>query len=247
MTKVSDLATSRVTEDGFLNRRLTVRQPAQGFRAGLDAVMLAAAVPAGQGERALELGAGVGTASLCLALRTRACVRGVEIDPALVRLARENAALNDLADRVSFEAGDALAPRGERFSHVFTNPPFHDDSGRGSPDAARARALQDAGSLKDWVRSGLEQVASTGSFTIIVRADRMAEVLEVLPERGIIVFPLLPRLGVAPKRVIVQWRGGQDRALLTQAGLVLHAADGRYTDEADAILRGATGLCIAQQ
>ncbi len=46
--------------DKFLNGRVIVRQPEQGFRAGLDAVMLAAAVP--DGANALELGAGAGTA-----------------------------------------------------------------------------------------------------------------------------------------------------------------------------------------
>ncbi len=244
MTKSTEQARSHVTEDGFLNRRLTLRQPAKGFRAGLDAVMLAAAVPATEGEEALELGSGVGTASLCLALRTGACVRGIEIDPVLVGLSMENAALNAMAGRVTFEAGDALAPRGQRFAHVFTNPPFHDDSGQRSPNAGRARALQDSGSLKDWVRSGLEQVAAEGSFTIILRADRLREVRAVLPDSGITIFPLLPRAGVAPKRVIVQWRAGRTGAPVTREGLVLHTADGRYTVEADAILRGAAGLRI---
>jgi len=232
------------SEDGFLGRQLTLRQPVAGFRAGLDAVMLAAAVPARAGETALELGAGVGTASLCLAHRTGCAVRGIEIDPELVALAQWNAQRNAMADRVVFEAGDALALRGAVFDHVFCNPPFHDERGRSSPDVGRARALHDGGSLKDWVKSGLEQVAPHGSLTIILRADRVGEVVEVLPERGGIVFPLLPRAGALPKRVIVQWRGGRDAALWTQAGLVLHLADGKYTDEADSILRGTSGLCI---
>ena len=34
-----------ITDDGFLDGRLKVLQPAKGYRAGLDAVLLAAAVP----------------------------------------------------------------------------------------------------------------------------------------------------------------------------------------------------------
>lgn len=236
---------STFTEDGFLNGRLRIRQPAQGFRAGLDAVMLAAAVPAGVGEAALELGAGVGTASLCLAARTKCRVTGLEIDPDLVDLANQNAALNAMSPRVGFELGDALSAGGAKFDHVFTNPPFHDDTGRRSPNAQRARALQDAGSLKDWVRSGLNRVASKGCFTIILRADRLDEVLSAMPGTGAHIFPLLPRAEAMPKRVIVQWREGRGEPHLRLEGLILHQPDGRYTPEADAILRDAAPLRIA--
>ena len=49
------------TRDAFLGGRLTLSQPRNGFRAGLDSVLLGAAVPAGTG-RLLDMGAGVGTA-----------------------------------------------------------------------------------------------------------------------------------------------------------------------------------------
>ena len=76
---------ARSGETDFLNGRVIVRQPERGFRAGLDAVMLAAAVPR-VGATALELGAGAGTASLCLAARLPAItITGIEIDPELVR------------------------------------------------------------------------------------------------------------------------------------------------------------------
>src|SRR3569832_1863017 len=75
--------------DKFLNGRVIVRQPETGFRAGLDAVMLAAAVPGG--ATALELGTGAGTASLCLAARlTSITITGIEIDRDLVQLANGN-------------------------------------------------------------------------------------------------------------------------------------------------------------
>jgi tRNA1(Val) A37 N6-methylase TrmN6 len=242
---------SDVTEDGFLNGRLKLRQPKRGFRAGLDAVMLAAAVPARAGETALELGAGVGTASLCVALRTGCDVTGLEIDPQLADLANQNAALNAMADRARFETADALAWASDRrFDHVFCNPPFHDDTGQRSPDAQRARALRDAGALKDWVRSGLEHVASKGSFTIVLRADRLKEVLAALPSNGVTIYPpngvtiypLLPHEGEAPKRVIVQIRNGSSAPQVCLSGLILHKADGAYTPEADDILRGGKGL-----
>ncbi|HUJ48233.1 MAG TPA: methyltransferase, partial [Rhizomicrobium sp.] len=125
-----------VNADEFLGGRILVRQPERGFRSGLDAVMLAAAVPAQAGHRVLELGSGAGVASLCLASRVSACdVTGAEIDPVLVQLGNENSAGNRLADRVRFVAADiADLPGGLRreFDHVFCNPPFHGDDGERS-------------------------------------------------------------------------------------------------------------------
>ena len=51
---------SSLTEDAFLGGRLRLLQPAQGYRAGVDPVLLAASVPAMLGQRVLELGCGVG-------------------------------------------------------------------------------------------------------------------------------------------------------------------------------------------
>ena len=92
----------------FLDGRVKVAQPQTGFRSGLDAVMLAAAIPAEPGQTALELGAGAGTASLCLAVRIGGLsVTGIEKDESLVSLARDNAAGNGA--NCTFVAADIFA------------------------------------------------------------------------------------------------------------------------------------------
>jgi tRNA1(Val) A37 N6-methylase TrmN6 len=230
------------TEDRFLGGRVRVRQPASGFRAGLDAVMLAAAIPAAAGQEMLELGAGAGTASLCLAARVPGSViAALEIDPATAALAAQNA--KGTAVRI-VEADAFDLPRDLRrgFAHVFCNPPFHD--GEASPDAAKDRALRDRGSLGDWLEAGLKRTESGGSFTAILRADRLAEALARLPARGLAIFPLWPRAGEPAKRVILQVHGGSRAAPVLAAGLVLHEADGSYTPEADAVLRDGAALAI---
>ena len=132
------------TADRFLGGRLIVRQPTKGFRAGLDAVMLAAAVSVSNGEHVLELGAGCGVASLCLAARVSGCaISGLEIDRELVEMASDNARTNFLDGRVSFFEGDAFdPPRSLRreFAHVFANPPFHLADGVRSPERLRSSA-----------------------------------------------------------------------------------------------------------
>src|SRR5438128_2572972 len=97
-----DERVAETTQDAVLGGRLALRQPRHGHRVGHDAILLAAATQARPGERAVDLFAGVGAAGLALALRVpRLDVTLVEIDPALVTLARGNLARNDLSARRS--------------------------------------------------------------------------------------------------------------------------------------------------
>jgi tRNA1Val (adenine37-N6)-methyltransferase len=234
-----------VTET-FLDGRVRVRQPETGFRAGLDTVMLAAAVPARAGQSVLEPGAGAGTASLCLAARVPGLViTGIEIDSALVALANDNARANGKAN-VHFLEGDffALPPALKReFDCVLLNPPFH-GPGQSPPDAGRARALMDEGKLGDWLQAGLRRTVSGGVFTAILRADRVGETLAALPPTGITLFPLWPKTGEPARRIIVQAVKGSGAALVLSQGLVLHGADGGYTEAAEAVLRGGAALAL---
>ncbi|MEI9888223.1 MAG: DUF2007 domain-containing protein [Rhizomicrobium sp.] len=238
----------QVTEDRFLGGRLTLRQLAGGFRAGLDAVMLAAAVPARDGDEVLELGSGAGTASLCLAARVAgARVVGAEIESELVTLSNGNAGANGMGERVVFVTVDALslpADMKRDYAHVMCNPPFHTQDGARSPDAMKAGATHDDGSLAEWLNVGARRTAPGGSFTCILRADRMAEALSALPATGVSVFPLYPRAGEAAKRIVVQVKKASRAPLAMLAGLVLHEADGSYTAAADAVLRGEAALSL---
>jgi tRNA1Val (adenine37-N6)-methyltransferase len=229
----------------FLGGKLIVRQPEKGFRAGLDAVMLAASVP--NGAQALELGAGAGTASLCLAARlAEIAITGIEIESGLVQLANENAAANGMKARVRFVEADifALPPAWKReYDCVLMNPPFH-GAGEASPDPARARALMDHGALGDWLEAGLKRTVSGGSFTAILHAGRFAEALSALPHAGLIAFPLWPKKGEAASRILVQVRKSSGAPFRLLPGLVLHESDGAYTKEAEQILRGQGALAL---
>lgn len=232
--------------DTFLDGRVRVTQPETGFRAGLDAVMLAASIPASKGLAALELGSGAGTASLCLAARVPGlALTGVEINDSLVTLAKANAEANR-AD-VRFVAADIfhLPPELKRdFDHVFCNPPFHGE-GLASPDAIRATALMDEGKLRDWLKLGLQRTVSGGYFTAILRADRLPEALAALPERGVCVLPLWPKAGEAAKRVIVQARKGSRAPFALLPGLILHQENGDWTNESQAVLRRGEALALS--
>jgi len=104
--KRSDAA---ITEDGFLGNRIRLRQPADGYRAAIDPVLLAAAVSVSNGDSVLDAGAGTGAAAVCLAARVPSFrIAALEIQPALAGLARENAAINGFEDRLTVHQGDVM-------------------------------------------------------------------------------------------------------------------------------------------
>ena len=66
---MNDAPPVQTTLDSVLGGRVTLHQPAVGYRVAIDPILLAAACPAEPGERVVDLGCGVGTAALCLARR----------------------------------------------------------------------------------------------------------------------------------------------------------------------------------
>src|SRR5262249_42459289 len=125
------------TADSLLGGKVIFYQPAEAYRAAIDPVFLAAAVSPRAGDHVLDLRAGAGAASLCLARRVPECrVTGLEIDPALISLARTNAAENGFGDRLKFVVGNIAAPpkelRPESFDAVMLNPPYRAE-GSGTP------------------------------------------------------------------------------------------------------------------
>jgi len=241
------------SEDSLLDGAIRLRQPRAGYRAAIDPVFLAAAVPAEAGETVLDAGCGVGAASLCLAKRAPDCrITGIEAQRDLVRLANENAALNGFADRIVIMAGDILRPPPRldpgSFNHVMANPPYLSGEAATPPaNAAKATAtLEGEADLAAWLRFALSAVRPKGTVTFIHRADRMEQLLAQLSQRAgeIVVFPLWPGENKPAKRIIVRARKGVATPTRLTPGLVLHQADGRYTAAADAILREGAALAF---
>ena len=118
-----------LTTDYLLNGRVKFYQPKNGFRVSIDSIFLAAALEVQEGESVLDVGAGVGAASLCLAMRIpHAKVVGLEIQRSYVRIGYDNVQLNNLQNRVEFLCGNLLTPlprlAAGTFAHVMANPPY---------------------------------------------------------------------------------------------------------------------------
>ncbi len=141
------------TAGSLLGGRVRYDQPRDGYRTGVEPVLLAAAVPARAGDRVLEGGCGAGAALLCRAHRVPGIVGiGIERDLALVSLARGNA--DDAT--LTFIVADLLEARPDGvFDHAMANPPWHLAAATASPDAGRDAAKRGApGLIRDPGRGG---------------------------------------------------------------------------------------------
>jgi tRNA1(Val) A37 N6-methylase TrmN6 len=242
------------TADSLLDGAVVFYQPSEGYRAAIDPVLMAAAVPAV--DNVLDLGCGAGAAALCLAKRVPGCqVTGLEIDPALVTLARTNAAENGFGGRMEIVLGNVVAPpealHNRLFDAVMLNPPHRArGTGTASAQSAKQRANEEEDAdLAAWVGAALSFLAHKGTVVILHRADRLPEVIALLESRcgETEIVPLWPKAGRAAKRVIVRARKGVRAGCSLWPGLILHESDGRYTAAADSVLRRAAPLPVGER
>lgn len=246
---------TELREDGFLGGRLRIAQPAQGYRAGADAVMLAAACPAQAGESVLELGCGAGVALLCLGARVPGLrLFGLELQEDYAALARHSAAANGVAAEIL--QGDLARPpaalRALSFDHVIANPPYF-TAGTVAPDAGRGRARHEDTPLETWIAAGLRRLRTGGRLTLIQRAERLGAILSALsPAAGAItILPVAAREGREAGRIILSARKGARAPLRLLSPFVMHAnpshsGDGEdLTEAAQAVLREGAALSPA--
>jgi tRNA1(Val) A37 N6-methylase TrmN6 len=244
-----------LTRDAFLGGRLLLSQPAKGFRAGFDSVLLGASVSTGA-RSILDLGAGAGTAALvALADMPGATATLTETDQPMAAIAAANLVANGFAERGRVVVLDVTAKGADRaaaglpadhYASVVANPPYF-DPGRGSaPAAERAGARHmPPESLDRWVKTAATHAAPGGEVIFIMPAASLPGLLAAFTARfgGVSVLPLVPRDGQPAHRVLVRGIKGSRAPFTLLASRVLHEDAGRdFRPEFDAIFRGAARL-----
>ena len=236
-----------VTRDDVLYGALSILQPVRGPRVNVDTILLAAYVrdvfPREGKEKAslLELGCASGTVSLLLAFRfpfLRSIV-GVDIQEDLVGLARRNAELNGLSDRVSFLSGDLRHVRHifppQSFDCVVMNPPY-EEPGRGRPRSAPGERQARQGeccSLAEASDAFRYLLRNRGRLFLVFKAGRAGELLSVLSQRGIepkrcrFVHPLPGRKASV---ILVEALRGGGPGMTVEPPLFIEDGKGEYTD-----------------
>jgi tRNA1(Val) A37 N6-methylase TrmN6 len=217
--------TGEVTRDAFLGGRLHLLQPVEGYRAGVDPVLLAASVPARAGDRVLDLGCGVGAAILCLGTRVPGLdLVGIERQQLYADLAARNGEgklevfLGDLAQMPA-------TLRQRQFDHVIANPPYYEPRRRrAGRDTGREAAVGEVTPLATWVKVAAQRLAPKGMAHFIHRVERLPELLAAMLDHlgSIEVLPIAPREGRPADRVLVRARKSGRAAFKLHPALVMH-------------------------
>jgi tRNA1Val (adenine37-N6)-methyltransferase len=232
---LSSQPTNDLTQDGYLNGRVSLWQPARGYRAGVDPVFLAASCPAHPGDTVLELGCGVGAASACLQARVDGLtISGIEVQPPLADLARRNL---PSADIHTGNLVDMPVPlRDQSFDQVIANPPyFLRTHGTAAPDPIREGSMGEATPLSIWIDVARRRLKPRGWLTMIHRADRLGHVLGHMQEcfGSLQVLALHPRAGRDASLILIRARKLGRSPTRILAPVILHALPEHQSDEPD--------------
>ena len=248
------------TVDAFHRGRFFLVQPAKGgHRAGMDAMLLAAAVPSAFSGQLADFGAGAGAAALAALSR---CSKAQAV---LVERAEEMAAFADatlghpgnahLGDRALVLRADVtltgkarqtagLADRS--FDFVVMNPPFNAAEDRATPDALRRQAhVMEDGLFENWLRSAAAVLKPRGGLAIIARPEQLRAILDALSSRfgNAEVLAVHPRPDAAAIRIVVRAVRGARGKLAICPPLVMHENAGNaFSARAELIGNGLSSL-----
>lgn len=248
------------TVDAFHRGRFWLVQPAKsGHRAGMDAMMLAAAVPSGFAGRLADFGAGAGAAGLA------ALTRCSNASAVLVERSHEMAAFADatlahpanahLGHRASVLRADVTLAGNARnaagladnsFDFVIMNPPFNAAWDRATPDDLKRQAhVMEDGLFESWVRSAAAVTRPRGGIAIIARPESLRPILDALSGRfgDTEILAVHPRADAAAIRIVVRAIRGARGKLSICPALVLHDTPGDgFSQHTDMINNGLASL-----
>jgi tRNA1(Val) A37 N6-methylase TrmN6 len=248
------------TVDAFHRGKFHLIQPsAKGHRSGVDAMMLASAVPDDFKGCIADLGAGAGAAGLAVLSRCAGAMATlIERSELMAECARLSLALPEnslFSGRCSIvqadvtSTGKARAAAGihdSSFDFAIMNPPFNEARDRATPDALKAEAhVMTEGMLEQWIRTAAAIVKPGGSVAVIARPASMLELLTALKRRfgSLVILPVQPRPQEAAIRIIIRGVKGSRAGLSVHPALIMHHETGNgFTERATAINNGTTSL-----
>lgn len=235
-----------VSGDSLFAGRMVCRQPRQGYRFSVDAILLAHFSPVQSGDSVLDMGCGCGIVGLILMFRWQKLLQslvGLEIQPELAKLARENSRLNGFGYQFTIVEGDLrnikVYFRAESFSRVFCNPPFYTSgSGRESTDRQSLIARHQVCSSTDQAMAAASFVVKNrGSVSVVFPADRLVElfgsmrVANLQPKRMQMVYSYPERQTIAGLVLVEAIKNGGPGITILPPFYMYQGKNGPYSDD----------------
>jgi len=216
-------------------------QNPEKFCFGMDAVLLCGFARVKKGAQVLDLGTGTGIIPILLEARTEAAhLTALEIQEESVDMARRSVRLNRLEAKIDVVTGDIKEAdklfKAASFDVVTCNPPYMiGQHGLTNPDEPKAIARHEIlCTLEDVVRNAAKLLKTGGSFFMVHRPFRLAEIITVMtqyklePKRMQLVYPYVDK---EPNMVLIEGcRGGRPR-MTVEKPLIVFKAPNVYMDE----------------
>jgi tRNA1(Val) A37 N6-methylase TrmN6 len=231
--------------DDLQYKGLKIIQKKDGFKFGIDAVILSNFLDVKKSDDIIDLGTGTGIIPILLAGKTEAkSIIGLEIQADMAEMANRSVILNSQNDRVKIVCGD-IKESIERFGNstfncVVTNPPYM-SVGRGlvNPSDTKSIARHEIlCTLEDIIRLSSRLLVPGGQFAMVHRPQRLVDILFLMRQYKI--EPKFLRF-VHPspyKRanlVLVKgFRGGNPELKMLEP-LYVYDESGKYSKEIDEI------------
>jgi len=225
----------------FRFKQFTIENALDAFPVGTDAVLLGASMTLNLSEKSfLDVGCGTGVISLIVAQRTAGSdvtITGIDADEASARQAAANYAASVWSRKMSARAIRLQDLEGS-FDHIFSNPPYFDESLK-NPDPRRsaARHTEDL-SFREICSFAAKALEPGGTLSLVLPCDCEKELLRVAASYGLFPFRLLRVSGSErkkPSRLVAEFsrdKGGvTEESAFLQDGSVRSAWYGELTKD----------------
>lgn len=236
-----DIIKANETLDDLQLNGIHVIQKKDGFRFGVDAVILANFSKVKRNFRVIDLCSGTGIIPFILAGKTECkSILGIEIQDEFVEMAKRSVKYNKLENRVEFKRGDltdkSFLKDIERADVITVNPPYKlCNSGIVNPSDKVAIARHEVCcNLEDVIIASRMLLKDNGRMFMVHRPDRLVDIMTLMrkhkiePKRIRLVHPTPNK---APNIVLIEGQRDGGRFLKWEDPLVIHNEDGSYSKE----------------
>ena len=224
---------------------LKLIQKQQGFRFGVDAVLLSHFANIKNKHRVIDLCTGTGIVPfLAYGKYEPKEVVGLEIQEDMVEMANRSSILNDTTDVVKFVQGDlkdkALLDSLGKFDVLTVNPPYKlNNAGIVNPNDKLAIARHEVMcTLEDVIIAARRLLKDNGRMFIVHRPERLADIFVLMRKHKIEpkrVRMVQPNTKKAPNIVLVEGQRDGGAFLKWEETLYVYDDNGNYSEEIDRI------------